>query len=144
VATSEAGSPARSWLAGAAGIVGLVVEGAYLAIISAQGDLRAGRVIAVSVFILVSSGLAFVGAFAPRLSIRTRLVVFAGATGGLASVGAIGIFSIGLPLLVAGVLCGAAWVRFARTTRPVPAGAPLLSALAAIGPVLLVFGAALS
>jgi hypothetical protein len=145
VSTTEDGRIAGPWLGGAAGIVGLVVEGAYLVIISGQGDLRSGRVSAVSVCIFVASGLALVGALAPSLSTRTRLVVLGAATGGLLTLGVLGIFSIGLPLLVAGVLCGVAWRRFARAARSVPAGAPLLSSFAAIfAGGLVVFGVAIS
>ena len=145
MSTSEDGRIAGPWLAGAAGVLGLVVEGAYLVIISGEGDLRSGRVSAVSVCIVVTSGLALVGAFAPRLSTRTRLVVLGAATGGLLTLGVLGIFSIGLPLLVAGVLCGVAWGRFARAAPPVPGGAPLLSAGAAIvAGAMVVFGVAIS
>ncbi len=113
--------------------MGLVVDAVYLWIIFDQGDVESGRVAVVSVFILAVSALAFVGAFAAALPARRRLVVFGAATGGLITAGVLGLFSIGLPLLVAGMACGVAWARFARSVGPVPAGAPLLSALAAIG-----------
>ena len=123
------------------------VAGSRLAmgIIFDQGDLQAGRVVVVSVFILVVSALAFVGAFASTPSTRTRLTVLGAATGGLLTVGVLGIFSIGLPLLVAGVMCGVAWARFSWAARPVPAGATLLSTLAAVATgALLILGIALS
>ena len=119
-------------LACTAGVVGLVVEGVYLVIISDEGDLLRGRVSVVSAATLAASALAFVGAFATSLSIRARLIVLAAATGGLMTLGVLGIFSVGFPLLVAGVLCAAAWGRVVRAARTVPTGAPVLSAVVAI------------
>jgi len=143
--STESARVAGSRLAMAAGIVGLLVDAVYLGIIFDQGDLQAGRVVVVSVFILVVSALAFAGAFASTPSTRTRLTVLGAATGGLLTVGVLGIFSIGLPLLVAGVMCGVAWARFSWAARPVPAGATLLSTLAAVATgALLILGIALS
>jgi hypothetical protein len=132
-------------LAMVAGIVGLVVDAAYLGIIFDQGDVEAGRVAVVSVFVLAVSALALVGAVASAPSSGTRLVVLGAATGGLLTVGVLGIFSIGLPLLVAAVLCAVGYAQVARAVRPVPAGAPLLATLAGIvtGAVL-ILGIALS
>ena len=128
-----------------AGIVGLVVDAVYLEIVFAQGDLGAGRVAVVSIFIFAVSALALVGALASIPSARTRLAAFGAATGGFLTVGVLGIFSIGFPLLAAGVMCGVACGRFARAVRPVPAGAPLLSTLAGIGTgAILILGIALT
>ena len=63
---------------------------------------------------------------------RTRLIVLGATTGGLLAAGVLGIFSIGLPLIVAAVCCLFAWGRVASAARPVPSGAPLLSAVAGV------------
>jgi hypothetical protein len=116
----------------AAGIVGLMVDAAYLGIIIGQDEAE-GRVAVFAVFLLVVSMLALFSAFASALSATARLVVLGAATGGFLTAGVAGIFSIGLPLLAAGVACGIAWARLAQQQHPVPAGAPVVSALAGIG-----------
>ncbi len=145
MSTTKRARVGGSRFAMAAGIVGLIIDATYLGIIFEQGDAEVGRVAVVAVFLLAVSLLALAGAFASTPSARTRLTLLGAATGGLLTAGVVGIFSIGLPLLVAGVACGVAWARFARAERPVPAGAPLLSAMAAIGTgAFLVLGIALS
>jgi hypothetical protein len=136
---------AGSRLATAAGIVGLAVDVAYVAIILEQGESRLGRVAFVAVFILAVSTFAIFGVSSFTRSPGPRLIMLGAAAGGFLTIGVIGIFSIGLPLLVAGTMCGIAWVRSARAMRPVPGGVPLLSGSAAIATgAILVFGISLS
>ncbi len=145
MSTTERTRVAGSGFAMAAGFLGLTVDAAYLGIIFEQGDRESGRVAVFAVYLLVVSVLALVGALSSAPLARTRLTLFGAATGGFATTGVVGIFSIGLPLFVAGVLCAVAWARFARDARPVPAGAPLLSVVAAIGTgALLILGIALT
>jgi hypothetical protein len=128
----------------AAGIVGLMVDAAYLGIIIGE-DEAGGRVAVFAVFLLVVSMVTFLSALASALSPTARLVLLGAATGGFFTAGVAGIFSIGLPLLGAGVACAIAWTRFAREQQAVPPGAPVLAALAAIGMgALLALGIALS
>jgi hypothetical protein len=128
----------------AAGIVGLAIDGAYLGIIRSQGDGFDSRVVLIALYIAATSGFAFAGALANATPF-TRLVVLGTAAGGLLALGLLAIFSIGLLLLVAGSLSAAAWVRFAASLRPVPNGAPLASAAAAIAAgALLIAGVALT
>jgi hypothetical protein len=108
MSTTERTQVGGSRFAIAAGIVGLIVDATYLGIIFEQGDAEVGRIAVVAVFLLVVSLLALAGAFASTPSARTRLTLLGAATGGLLTAGVLGIFSIGLPLLVAGVACGVA------------------------------------
>lgn len=146
MATTERTRIAGSRFAMAAGIVGLILDAAYLGIIFGQNDdAEVGRVAVFALFLLAMSVLALVAGFSSTPSPRTRLAVLGAVTGGFLTAGVAGILSIGLPLLGAGVACGIAWARFAREQQPVPASAPMLSVLAAIGTgALLVLGIALS
>ena len=82
-------------------------------------------------------------AVAYRASPRLRMGILGAASGGLLTAGVVGIFSIGLPLLIAGVLSCVAWAVVA--THPVPSGAVILSLSAAVGAgALLVLGIALT
>src|SRR3954466_8369494 len=128
----------------AAGIVGLMVDAVYLGIVIGE-DEAGGRVAVFAVFLLVVSMVTFLSALASALSPTARLVLLGAATGGFFTAGVAGIFSIGLPLLGAGVACAIEWARFGQQEHPVPADTPLLSALAGIGTgTLLVLGIALS
>jgi hypothetical protein len=60
--------------------------------------------------ILLAGAAAAVATLA-NLSISIRLVLFAAAAGGLLSLGVLGLFSIGLPLFVAGILSSISWQR---------------------------------
>jgi|1186.fasta_scaffold39866_3 hypothetical protein len=126
-----------------AGIVGLMVDATYLGIIVGQHEAD-GRVALFAVYLFAVSMLSLFAAFTPT-SPPARLVLLGAATGGFLTAGVAGIFSIGLPLLGAGVACGIEWARFGQQEHPVPADTPLLSALAGIGTgTLLVLGIALS
>jgi hypothetical protein len=97
----------------AAAIIAIVVDGLYLAIIVSQDPIEWGRTIVVAVFILGCAACALGVAFGPA---GARPVLAAAASGGLMTLGVLGLFSIGLPLLVAGALAIVAWVRVARGT----------------------------
>jgi len=121
-----------SRLAIAAGVLGLVVALGYLVIIYDEAERTSGRVAVVFLFILAVSALALAGGSAFTRSARMTAIVLGAATGGLLTAGVLGIFSIGLPLLIAGVLSAAAWGRSVSSVRPVPVGVPILSTVAAI------------
>jgi hypothetical protein len=95
----------------AAAIIAVVVDALYLAIIFSQEPIEAGRTVFVAAFILGSAVCALGAAFGPAAA---RPVLAAAASGGLVTLGILGMFSIGLPLLVAGALAIVAWVRVAR------------------------------
>jgi transcriptional regulator GlxA family with amidase domain len=97
----------------AAAIIAVVVDGLYVAIILSQDPIEWARTIVVAAFILACALCALGGAFGPASS---RPVLAAAASGGLVTLGVLGLFSIGLPLLVAGVLAILAWVRVAHGT----------------------------
>ena len=123
----------RSRLAIGAGVLGIAVDVGYVAIMFDEGRQRSsGRVLVVFLFILAVSSLAVVGGSALVRSVRTKAMAFGAATGGLLTLGVLGIFSIGLPLLVAGVLCGMACGRVIGAVRPVPGGVPILATFAAL------------
>jgi hypothetical protein len=121
-----------SRLATAAGVLGLLVALGYLAIIYDEAERSSGRVLVVFSFIIGVSALALAGGSTLTTSARVRAIVLGAATGGFLTAGVLGIFSIGLPLLVAGVLSAAAWARSLGSERSIPAGVPLLSTVAAI------------
>jgi hypothetical protein len=126
-------SVGRSSVAVAAGVTGLVVDAIYLGIILQEGDTNAGRVGAFSILVGAFSLFALVSGLASSMSTRSRLVLLGASIGGLLTAGILGIFSIGLPLLIAGVLCCVAWGSIGSAAQPVPNGTPTLSVLAGIG-----------
>lgn len=123
----------RSWVAVAAGITGLVVDAIYVGIILAEGEAEGGRVGVVAILMAAYSLVAIGAGLAAGLPERTRLVMLGASAGGLLTAGVLGIFSIGLPLLVAGTLCCFGWMSVARGAHPMRNGSPILSALAAVG-----------
>ena len=101
----------RRWdlVAASAAVIALLMAAAYLALIGAQGGPAALWFVA---GLAVSAALAGYGArrAAPR---RTPALAVAGAI--LVALGLLGILSIGLPILAAGVL---ALIAAARATTP--------------------------
>jgi hypothetical protein len=96
-----------------AGGLALGLDVLYLLIIQRQGaEGDAGRVVFVAAVIAVAGGCAVIGA--TRSTAGARLPWLAIATGALASLGYLGLFSIGLGLLVASVLTGIAWGSASR------------------------------
>ena len=81
----------------------------YLVVISNQGDLGRGRVWIVAMMLLVVAACCVLAAV--RRDDRVRPITAWAGAGGLLSLGVLGIFSIGLPLLVAGILMMAAAMR---------------------------------
>jgi len=103
-------------LALAAAVVAIGTDVLYLAIIRSQGpgepgDLTVPVVAAVILGLAVCAGVAAI-ASAPT----TRKVLLSIATAGLFVMGVLGLFSIGLPLLVAGILSLVALTRVASAT----------------------------
>ncbi len=110
----------------AAGIAfGMVVI--YLLLIRRQGDGIGLRVLLVASCVL-AAGTCAAGAVWSA-SRQRRLVLMAAAAGGLTSLGIIGMWSIGLPLFIGGVLMIIGSVRLAHALRG--AGRSRLPALAA-------------
>ena len=89
-----------------AGAVGSLLVAAtavlYLVVIGSQGNVDTRRVASVAIMLAVCALLGMYGAWAP--SPKVRSVVFAIAAGALLGLGWLGIFSIGLFLVAAGVL----------------------------------------
>ena len=106
-------------LALAAAVVAVATDALYLGIIRAQGPGEPGDWVTVTVVasvILALAACAGVAALAEGPAPSTRRVLLLIATVGLFVMGVLGIFSIGLPLLVAGVLCLIAWTRTSAAT----------------------------
>jgi hypothetical protein len=121
----------------AGGAIGFAVTALYVGIMIAErrsdgGVSDVGTVVAFTTFLVAISVFALTSVFAPRWSARARLVTLGSVIGGFLTAGVLGIFSIGVPLLVAGILCVFAWGRVARSAKPVPSGVPFLSVGAAI------------
>jgi hypothetical protein len=70
----------------------------------------------VAIFIASEATVALGAALVDRPAVRT--VLLGAASGGLFALGLLGLFSIGLPLVVAGVLTTAAWTRSTRPSQP--------------------------
>ncbi|HXF73608.1 MAG TPA: hypothetical protein VNO79_13500, partial [Actinomycetota bacterium] len=112
---------------------------AYLAIIRAQGTAWiSARVAFVACFIASGAVLALVGATGVDPGRRT--LALGAATGVLVSAGLVGIFSIGLPLLLAAVPAGWAWRAVARGGGVARRTVLASLGLAAACPALLVGG----
>lgn len=94
------------WIAAAiAGATAIV----YIVVIVGQGEAEVGRVILVLAMILTGAVAAAVGGSAADPSVERLLL--GGASGLLLSLGFLGLFSIGLLLLIAGIVSTIAWVR---------------------------------
>ncbi len=102
--------PDRTSFAGiTAAAIATVMVVVYLAIITSQGEDDWGVVAVFAVLIGSCAVAAAVGSLLPYGTVRTCLLTGAAAT--LLVVGILGIFSIGLPLLVAGWLATGAAIR---------------------------------
>jgi hypothetical protein len=111
--TPRAHAPGRALASVAAGLA-IFTDVAYVAIILGQDEAALARVVAIASCILAAGLATGVGGRAD-LSSAVRLPLLGGAAGGLLSLGVLGLFSIGLPLFVGGVLAVTAWVRVARS-----------------------------
>lgn len=96
-----------------AGWIAALIAGAtaivYVVLIVGQGEAEVARVILVLAMILTAAVAAAVGASAEDPSVESLLL--GGASGLLLSLGYLGLFSIGLLLLIAGIVSTIAWVR---------------------------------
>jgi hypothetical protein len=100
----------------AAGLLALGIDVLYLAIIRSEDGGFTGRVVFVAAAIAAAGACALIGA--TRSGAEARVLWLALATGALASLGYLGLFSIGLGLLVAAVLAGIAWGSASRALGP--------------------------
>jgi hypothetical protein len=113
-----------SAIAGGLAFLMLVV---YLAIIRSQGDGPELRVILIASCIAAAGSCAVAAAW--PASPHRRLVLMTAAAGGLISLGIIGMWSIGLPLFVGGVLATIGSIRLAHSIgRNGPSRLPALAA----------------
>ncbi len=134
--------PSRLGLSAAA--IAVAVDVAYIWIIAAQGGpTDASRVAFVAV--AIAAGAVCSGIGSTRPSPLARLPWLGAATGALVGLGVLGLFSIGLPLLAAGLLAGMALLT---TSGSAGLGHPRERTLAAVfgfaAPVVLVAGIALT
>jgi len=112
-------------------LIVVVDDIAYLALVAGQGTGLGGRVVFVATLLLAAAGMIMAGVQQRNRVVRT-LLLSAVATWGLV-IGVVGIFSIGLPLLVAAGLVIYALVTGGVSQRALIAGV-------AVGLVLLFFG----
>jgi hypothetical protein len=113
---------AGSRLGAAAAVLALGTDVLYLGIIVSQDPVEWARVTLVAGAILLAGAVAAV-ASRPRPTPSMRLALFAAAAGGRLSLGVLGLFSVGLPLFVAGILSAISWQRVWAGTgdrHPVP------------------------
>src|SRR6202165_1488852 len=125
------------WLAGVAAIIAAVVDSLYVGIVvnqSNQGprDPLGSTVIFVATFIAVLAVTAALAALRPATAVRPALLGLSAV--GLMAIGVVAIFSIGLPLILAGGLAFVALLSSLRQPRHpagiLKAGAGALLALA--------------
>ncbi|MEE8337762.1 MAG: hypothetical protein V3R95_06855 [Dehalococcoidia bacterium] len=118
----------------AGGVVALFVAGLYLAIIFSEQTGNDGtRVALVATALIATAALGMIGAVFPRAFGR-RVLLTAGATG-MTAWGVAGIFSIGLPLLLAAGLSWLAVLRMAGQVRE----AAMASGAAAVATLVITF-----
>lgn len=115
----------------------------YLRLLGQQGGAGGdgSRVAWVVVFLVAMVTLAGVGAVTPRAD--ARAVLAAACTGGLVLLGVAAAFSIGLPLLAAGVLALVGWFSALRE-RPEPGIVAASVAASVAAPIVLLIGFALT
>jgi hypothetical protein len=119
--------------------IAAITDVGYLVIIVAQGGPSdVARVAFVAIAIGAAGGCAGVGA--TRRRAIARLPWLGAATGSLLGLGYLGLFSIGLPLFVAGILTAIAWSTAAGSAGPGRRERVLAAVLALVGPVILVGG----
>ena len=124
-----------------AALIAFADDALYLLLIRSQGSSRDPRVTFVAVFIAGEATIALTAALVARPAART--VLLGPAFGGLLALGLLAMFSIGLPLVVAGILTGLAWARSIRPGQP-SFVKPLSLAFAALALVVLSTGIALT
>lgn len=118
-----------------AGAIAFVIGAYYLSVIAEQGDLSAPRVWLVAGYIFAGGGLTM----ASLVGSQRRAYWLAAAAGMLTFIGAIGVFTIGAPLLIAGGLATIAAGRAAPAagaSRATALAVALLVVLAGAGGLL--------
>ncbi|MEO8476080.1 MAG: hypothetical protein ABI572_03385 [Actinomycetota bacterium] len=125
-------------LAVAAGCLVAVVLALYVGIIAAQGDAEIGRVAVVVTLVAASVGCCFMTPFAHDPGLRA--IAAWGGVGELLSLGMLGIFSVGLPLLIAGILLLVAAVQIGVATGMVRLAATACLVGAVVPWVLVLLG----
>ena len=107
----------RSVTALCAAVIAGAMDVVYIWIIVAQSDTSdIARVVFVAVAIAALAASAALGGTRPEAS--ARLPFLGVSTGGLLALGYLGLFSIGLPLLAAGILSAVAWAATSRAAGP--------------------------
>lgn len=113
-----------------------MTAGVYLALILSQGEAHIAGVALLTAWIVGLGALALVGALRPS---SDRVIALGAATGGLIGAAVISLFSIGVLLLVAGILALASWVRAgAKASRREQLLGGLAGVAAALGFLVLV------
>jgi hypothetical protein len=137
VGATETTRPSRLGLSAMA--IAAVTDVGYLVIIVAQGDPSdVARVAFVALAICTAAVCAGVGA--TRARAIDRLTWLGAATGMLLVLGYLGLFSIGLPLFVAGVLAAIAWITASGSAGPGRRSRVLAALLALAGPAIVIGG----
>jgi hypothetical protein len=99
-----------------AGLLALAVDVPYVVLVRSEDNGSGGRVVFVAAVIAAAGVAALIGSTRPGAD--ARLPWLAVATGVLASLGFLALFSIGLPLMIAGVLAGIAWGSASQALDP--------------------------
>ena len=104
-----------SWSGLAAAGIAIAVDVAYVAILLAEDE---GDELTFAYLIAIAALAAAAGAFAPQSEIRATLLGISAFV--LIGIGILGIFSIGLPLILAGALAAIGAARTAHRGTPTP------------------------
>jgi hypothetical protein len=124
-----------------AALIAFADDALYILLIRSQGNAHDARVMFVAVFIASEAAVALGAALVDRPAVRT--VLLGAASGGLLALGLLALFSIGLPLVVAGLLTTLAWTRSIGAGQSSPVK-PLSLAVAGVAVVVLAVGIALT
>ena len=125
-----------------AGILGAAIDVFYLWIIVDQGDVRLGWVAVVAGILAAASAVTFLST---RVEPFLRLMLLAGSTGTFIGLGMLSLFSIGVLLLVAGVVSTTALVGAWRDAEPIGAGGIVQVGTALLaGPLAFIAGASVT
>lgn len=125
------------WLAIAAAVIAGVVDVLYLGYVRSQSGPGDGQFLTVPFVAAFIALLAIAAALSTRASAeRIRPALLASSAAGLLAIGYIGLTSIGLPLLIAGML---ALVAAVQSLRRAPRPAGRLQALAGVLVAAIVF-----
>ncbi len=98
-------------------MIAAVTDAVYVVIIVSQGPPYDIPVVAVVFLMIAACAICAALAGSTSRTVRTRTSSAAGATCGLLVLGFLGIFSIGLPLLVAAGFAATAWIKLINAAR---------------------------